>query len=137
MSEQYELTIDELNEKIRKYEGQIKALRTEIEQDTVMVGACRDEINDLRKCLEEKLEKEADIQIAQPEQRWIPVSERMPEPYTPVLISAVEGDHYIVECGMTRNIGIIHQKPEWITADFGFPVKVVAWMPLPEPWKGD
>lgn len=60
MSEQYELTIDEFREKIRKYENQIKALRTEIEHNTVMIGDCRDAINDFRKSIE-KLEKEADI----------------------------------------------------------------------------
>ena len=81
------------------------------------------------------LHKMVNYLLSQQEQRWIPVSERLPEPYIPVLISAVEKDRDIVECGMTRNIGIIHRKPEWITADFGFPVKVVAWMSLPEPYR--
>ena len=58
------------------------------------------------------------IPSAQPEQRWIPCSERLPKPYEYCLWTTVEGNVVYHHC------------------DGGFS-KYTAWMPLPEPYKGE
>lgn len=74
-----------------------------------------------------RLDRDAILAVpsAQPEQRWIPVSERLPEELTIVLITDKEGDVFVSEF-----IGVINGCAEWATDD------VIAWMPLPEPYKG-
>ena len=74
---------------------------------------------------------------AQPEQRWIPCSERLPEQYGNYLISIHGEDE--------PDIGTINpnDKRGWSLCDAnGFhwasdkKLIVTAWMPLPEPYKG-
>ena len=61
------------------------------------------------------------------QQEWIPCSERLPKENTEVLMSLEWG----IDIGEHRN-GDWHS--EWINHyDDG---NVLAWMPLPEPWKG-
>ena len=64
---------------------------------------------------------------AQP-QRWIPVSERLPKDQTYVLVSTLDND-----------VQEAHLDGEGRFRDyFGDKVKcVIAWMPLPEPYKGE
>ena len=72
------------------------------------------------------------------EQRWIPVNERLPEE---------ERKHYWIctdsgyqcECRWTNNIYGLQESDNWGWSIFDIPQysKVVAWMPLPEPWKGE
>ena len=60
-------------------------------------------------------------------QEWIPCSERLPKENTEVLMSLEWG----IDIGEYRN-GDWHS--EWINHyDDG---NVLAWMPLPKPWKG-
>lgn len=75
-------------------------------------------------------------------QRWTPCSERLPDKYIDedgVLV------HYLV-CDSDGDIGTgyyepdsdEHWKVQWPAcndADLG--VRIVAWMPLPKPWKGE
>ena len=66
-----------------------------------------------------------DMQSAQPEQRWIPVSERLPE-----------AGKYVLRT--IRKFG--WQGEEYWSVDIG-PYNtndgsIIAWMPLPEPYKG-
>jgi len=62
-----------------------------------------------------------------PQGEWIPCSERLPKENTEVLMSLEWG----VDIGEYRN-GEWHS--EWINHyDDG---NVLAWMPLPKPWKG-
>ena len=65
---------------------------------------------------------------AQLEPHWIPCSERLPDEY---------GDYLITKetigwnMSAYRTIDIAYFDTVWHKAD-----KVLAWMPLPEPWKG-
>jgi hypothetical protein len=64
-----------------------------------------------------------------PKQRWIPVTERLPE----------EDGRYLV-CGAKGGIYHANYRGRWWTqVGCGGKIvpSVVAWMPLPEPWEGD
>lgn len=102
-------------------EGELKELATEIEK--------------YKKQIED---------AAQPEQRWIPVSERLPEEdyrigegvqYSDdVLITVFEknDDDIIIDLGCTRDGEWYSQRTDcFIPSNW----KVTAWMPLPEPYK--
>lgn len=87
------------------------------------------------------------MQPAQPEQRWIPCSERLPEEDTEVLISyrykEGEGDTDHVNIDIT-SYGTtcfggreIHTLKEWRQPFdyFHANYEVIAWMPLPTPYR--
>ena len=67
----------------------------------------------------------------QPEPRWIPVSEKLPEDRQAVL----------VWCPQYKNIYCAYLEKEqwWIFGAFVqiVPNEVIAWMPLPEPYKAE
>ena len=64
-------------------------------------------------------------------QRWIPVSERMPEEDVEVLACNEDGDMEVVSCSYSTEIdGAVI----WFTSGWRFG-KVLAWMPLPEAYK--
>lgn len=72
---------------------------------------------------------------AQPEQRWIPCSERLPEDEEEVIVSVRDdsGDNTLdySSCGWYACAGDF-----WVV-DNEANERVVAWMPLPKPWKGE
>ena len=68
---------------------------------------------------------------AQPEQRWIPCSERLPEEKKDVLAVDDEGFFYIAQYSVYNKRGFWEETTEYISID------AVAWQPLPEPWKGE
>ena len=68
---------------------------------------------------------------AQPEQRWIPCSERLPEEETDVLICNINGDIALSSGSYSTEVKDYFI---WYTSGWRFG-KVIAWMPLPEPWK--
>ena len=78
------------------------------------------------------------IPSAQPEQRWIPVSERLPEDEY-VLISKIptkiSGNKWSVAIAI-RTADPRSRKIQWRDSGFGViqDDKVLAWMPLPEPY---
>lgn len=61
-----------------------------------------------------------------PELHWIPVTERLPE-YGEEVLTITQDDVYEVN----HVIDDVHD--EWFWEDNG---NVIAWMPLPEPYKG-
>ena len=75
----------------------------------------------------------------QPEQRWIPVTERLPEDEY-VLISKkpskISGDKWCVAIAI-RTADQRSRKVQWRDSGFGIIPndKVLAWMPLPEPYQ--
>ena len=66
---------------------------------------------------------------AQPEQKWIPVSERLPDVAQRVLLSG----HGFVMVGMLHSFGKYSLEPTGIS--YVYPQdEIDAWMPLPEPY---
>lgn len=64
--------------------------------------------------------------------RWIPCEERLPEDERRVLCTVQSGEHYcVVPC-----IFIQHTR-RWLPEVHGNHDNVLAWMPLPEPYKGE
>lgn len=67
--------------------------------------------------------------------RWIPVTERLPE----------EEGQYLVSCDSDFAIEVARfyiddeddEEDRWWGCDWNDPEDVVAWMPLPEPYKGE
>lgn len=71
---------------------------------------------------------------------WIPVTERLPEDGRPVLIYAWNVHHVVARYDSFRTEN--GYKKCWVTADAwngNTEIKhdVIAWMPLPSPWKGE
>ena len=63
-------------------------------------------------------------------QQWIPCSERLPDNEKRVLCTVQSGEHFcVVPC-----IFIQHTR-RWLPEVYGNHDNVIAWMPLPEPWK--
>ena len=58
--------------------------------------------------------------LKQPEQQWIPCSERLPEPLQAVLVTSTKGHVYISY--------IVH-------GEFEYGGDIIAWMPLPKPYE--
>jgi len=73
-----------------------------------------------------------ELPSAQPEQRWIPCSERLPEESGRYLISALDG--------IGRRTTVAPYQPRYkawtMTGRMAY-WKVIAWQPLPEPYGGD
>lgn len=67
---------------------------------------------------------------AQPEQRWIPVSERLPKV-----------DNISKRVLVTTSWGVVKEAyycvDHWSIDDVDYKFSVAAWMPLPEPWGGE
>ena len=77
-----------------------------------------------------------ELPTAQPEQRWIPCSERLPE--------KAEGQYWVCtntgyqcQCRWTDDVYGLGSNGEWAWKIFDIPQysHVVAWRPLPEPYR--
>jgi len=66
---------------------------------------------------------------------WIPCSERLPRPYTEVLVCDECG---WISMGSYRPCDVTEKDSGWSTLTrIKIPtVGIIAWMPLPKPWKG-
>ena len=72
---------------------------------------------------------------AQPEQRWIPCSERLPQPNEEDADGFIKA--YLVQDGRWMDVARWNGDC-WIAWGYGTALtNVTAWMPLPEPYKGD
>ena len=83
----------------------------------------------------------ADLPSAQPEQRWIPVPDRLPEidmtfPHSErYLVQYEDGDMDVASWSNVNWFWTDHvTEPYWNCVQFQ---TVTAWMPLPKPWKGE
>ena len=64
-----------------------------------------------------------------PKQKWIPVSERLPEKYKAVIVTDIEtNDTY-----QSQYVG----NGYWECDNGLFMDRIIAWMPLPEPYKAE
>lgn len=83
-------------------------------------------------------------EIPEPETHWIPCSERLPEEYGEYMITWITSASKkrfigIVECEVTSVWNDNGFMVEWLFEDYmkAYPdVEVIAWMPLPEPFRG-
>lgn len=76
---------------------------------------------------------------AQPEQRWIPVTERLPEDYQHVIVS---GEKVVKQAQFIRGMfemedgeGYATINSDDIDEPYFYTFKAIAWMPLPEPYQ--
>ena len=92
------------------------------------------------KNLESCMDHNAILDVPAVEERWIPCSERLPEENDyKSCIECLDGAvWYFTENG-TMGLGYYYKSTkEWSTTDdLKTDGKVIAWMPLPEPYKGE
>ena len=68
----------------------------------------------------------------QPEQRWIPCSERLPEMGSTVLMQYTGGWMFVATYAVTP------KRKYWAVLEHDYALdEAIAWMPLPKPYKGD
>lgn len=77
---------------------------------------------------------------AEPERKWIPVTEALPEDNRQVLVYA-QSTHFVLAKYDEMMEPNGEWKKQWVTFDAWKPYytvkNVIAWMPLPEPWRGE
>ena len=125
----------------KQYEGRMKYAgscvwidtETGVRQDAIDIamqycpdddGSCSKAGNDIREMLDE-------LEDMPSAQQWIPCSERLPENDELVLVTDDSGGVKTVDvdrCGQYE----CSKKRFWY-----YTQNAVAWMPLPEPWKGE
>ena len=95
-----------------------------------------DEYGRTAKC-EELASAIEEVPSAQPEPQWIPCSERLPkleEEGTSRMVLLCWTDGQVTVGAYAGNRTFVGQA--WPKAK-GASVQVIAWMPLPEPWRGE
>ena len=92
---------------------------------------CDGDYKEALKMLIDKIEHSPTIDLAKP--HWIPCSERLPEDGKEVYVTSGKGRWaFTTEGKFSRRFG------GWVSAwDNDALSYVVAWMPEPEPWRGD
>ena len=95
-----------------------------------------DAVNDCGICIQRIL----DIPSADPERKWIPVTEALPEDNRQVLVYA-QSTHFVLAKYDEMMEPNGEWKKQWVTFDAWKPYytvkNVIAWMTLPEPWRGE
>ena len=89
-----------------------------------------------RRIFYEVIERQPTIE----EPQWIPCSERLPKDGRQVLVYARSTHYALAKYDEMREADGTYKK-QWVTFDAWKPFytikEVLAWMPLPEPWRGD
>lgn len=84
-------------------------------------------------------EEEAINTIIKAIPHWIPVTERLPKDGRQVLVFAMSVHYALAKYDEMRDADGTYKK-QWVTFDAWKPYytikDVIAWMPLPDPWKG-
>lgn len=76
-----------------------------------------------------------DLPPTEPEQRWIPVTERLPKPNEEDELGFIKA--YLVQDGRWMDVAR-WDGGFWVAWGYGIKLNnVTAWMPLPDPWKGE
>jgi len=97
---------------------------TEHPEESYMEGWCKGFNSATDHCMHHVIHAPT---VEQPEQRWIPCSKRLPENRRYVLVT-YQHEYGLIDHGITW-YGEAEKK--WDTSR-----NVVAWMPLPEPYRG-
>ena len=76
-----------------------------------------------------------DIPSAEPERKWIPVSEALPKDMDRLLATIVmsDGSKRVRSGNYYKGYFMMDNGDTWNEPD----KEILAWMPLPEPWRGD
>lgn len=89
-----------------------------------------DAVNDCGICIQRIL----DIPSAEPERKWIPVTEALPEEKGEYLVSYHPCHWNTVSEKVVVGTDTFRGKTTWAKMKYQ---KVIAWMPLPEAWRGE
>lgn len=85
-------------------------------------------------------ERFSGIPSAELERKWIPVTDRLPKDNRQVLVYA-QSTHFALAKYDEMMEPNGEWKKQWVTFDAWKPYytieNVIAWMPLPEPWRGE
>lgn len=116
-----------------KREDAIKAINARSNWYQVTCNGKQIAVMLMAKDVNEILEKVPSVD--RPQGEWIPCSERLPRPYTEVLVCDECG---WVSLGSYRPCDVTEKDSGWSTlTSIKLPTdEVLAWMPLPKPWKG-
>ena len=100
----------------------IKAVNNAFDRETLLTGFMRSiAVRAIR-----------DMPSAQPKQRWNQCSEKLPEESGYCIITAHDGVGY-----RTTFVKFQKKAKSWDLTGARSYWRVIAWMPLPEPWKGE
>ena len=96
---------------------------TAIDTSIIPYGRAREYVDELKNYFIKIIES---LPSAEPDRRWIPVTEAMPEEDKDVLLLMAEGEMAV---GQRRGVNY------W--DGYRRRAVIIAWMSLPEPWRGE